>query len=322
MKKITLLVSIVMITVNVISTNLVTNPGFEAEPSGYTVVESSLNVLMRVANHQDAITQTASPTAPATAITDGMWVRKSPNSGYIKGVIRTDLTNPDGSVNPNSCLNLRINQNATTTGLTNWYQTVAQQRIAGGLNVTKKYAVKFKAKIDNETSPTLTNVCDKVVVVIRDITNNLQTTQTISVTTNEWTEYSRIFDLPAWVSGGGAGADCNNVILGFGISTTYGLNDDPTKTNYSSILIDNIELVDESMLTGYNNVVSNFTIFSEKNTLHIQNIKADTKIAIYDLTGNVVYSKISSENNLLVNNLSRGIYLVKAANQVKKVVVD
>jgi hypothetical protein len=100
------------------------------------------------------------------------------------------------------------------------------------------------------------------------------------------------------------------------------LNDDPTKTNYSSILIDNIELVDESMLTGYNNVVSNFTIFSEKNTLHIQNIKADTKIAIYDLTGNVVYSKISSENNLLVNNLSRGIYLVKAANQVKKVVVD
>lgn len=322
MKKTTISFVIMLVAVNIFATNLVTNPGFEATPSGYTVVESSLNVLMRVANHQDATTQTTSPTATATTVVDGMWVRKSPNSGYVKGVVRTDLTNPNGTADPNSSLNLRINQNSTTTGLTNWYQNVAQQRIAGGLDVSKKYIVKFKAKLDNETSPTWTNVCDKVVVVVRDIAKNLQTTQTITVTTNDWTEYTRTFDLPAWVAGGGAGADCNSVILGFGISTTYGFNEDPTKTNFSSILIDNIELVEEGTPTGLADVRSNFSVFTEKSALHIENIEANSEVMVFDLAGNAVYRSIVSRDKVYINNLFAGLYIVKVGNLVKKIVID
>ncbi|MDR1809683.1 MAG: hypothetical protein LBR34_04670 [Prevotella sp.] len=272
MKKFTLTMLAATAAVCGFSQNLIQNPGFEADPATFTVVESNLNVLMRVANHQDATTQTAAPAATATPVTDGMWVRKAPNSGYVKGVIRTDLTNP-GNANTNSVLNLRINQNASTTGLTNWYQCVAQQRIAGGVDLAKTYVLTFDAKVDDETSPALTNVNNQIVAVIRDIVNNLQTTQTINLTQGTtWYQYSATFNLPAWVAGGGAGASGTSVIFGLGIKTEYGLNDNESLTKYSSVLIDNVSLVD-SEYTGVNtNIVG----------------KTPQSVQYFDLTGKPV----------------------------------
>lgn len=63
--------------------NIVHNSGFEDDLNIFTVIEGSTNVLMRVANIQDATTQTASPTATAIPVAAGLWVKKSPNSGFI-----------------------------------------------------------------------------------------------------------------------------------------------------------------------------------------------------------------------------------------------
>ena len=87
-KTITLMLGIYL-SVNLLSAqNLVTNPGFENDPTTYTVVESYKNVLRRVANIKDETTQTAYPTSTADVISaGGIWVKKATTSGYIKSII-------------------------------------------------------------------------------------------------------------------------------------------------------------------------------------------------------------------------------------------
>ncbi|MDR1584704.1 MAG: T9SS type A sorting domain-containing protein [Prevotellaceae bacterium] len=323
MKKITLPFAVAFCITSGFSGNVITNGNFEAEPSTFTVVESNLNVLMRVANHQDAATQTAAPVvSPAVTVTEGLWVRKSPNSGYIKGIIRTDLTTPDGSETANSVLNLRHNQNNTATGLTNWYQNVAQQRIAGGVNLEKKYILTFDAKVDDETSPTLTNVCNQVVAVIRDITNGVQTTQTISLAQGTtWSQYTATFNLPAWVEGGGATANGSNVIFGLGISTEYGLNDDATKTKYSSILIDNVKLIAEGDTeTGLSNPETSFHCIAQNGAIQITNAPGNAVISVYNAAGSLV-SSAPARDGVANIQVQKGLYIVKTENQLKKVLV-
>jgi hypothetical protein len=324
MKKITLVLVLSFVTLISSATNVVKNSGFEDSPATFTVEENGLNVVRRVANHQDAKAQTGSPTSTAIDIVDGMWVRKSPNSGFIKGVVRTDLTHPKGLVEGNSVLNLRHNQNNTATGLTNWYQNVLQQKVENGLDLEQKYVLTFDAKIDNETSPTLTNVCTQIVAVVRDIVNNLQTTQTIVLTEGTtWNNYKATFNLPAWVAGGGAGASGSKVIIGLGISTEYGLNDDPTKTKYSSVLIDNVVLQTEAdylLTTGLNEISNKTFCVGSIQKINFINTPLSSSISIYNLAGSKVSQFISDKSEFSIS-LPSGIYLVKVDNNVQKVII-
>ncbi len=323
MKKILLFISIFMsVGLAQSQTNLLTNGNFEDDASTFTVLEGSTNVLRRVAGHEDATTQTTNPAAsPAISVTNGMWVRKSPNSGYAKGIIRTDLTTPDSSEVPNSLLNLRLNQN-TTTDFTNWYQNVAQQRVANGVDLEKKYVLTFDAKVDDETSPTLENVCNKVVAVIRDITNGKQITQTISLAQGTtWSPYTATFNLPAWVSGAGAGASGSNVIFGLGISTEYGFGGDNTKTKYASILIDNVKLIAEDDIgTGLSNPESSFTCIAENGIIQIINAPENAIISVYNAAGSLI-SSAPATNGVANIQVQKGLYIIKVKNQLKKVLV-
>ncbi len=319
MKKITLLLTVVLLTTNGFATNLLQNYDFEVTPSTFTVEEGGFNVLMRVAAHQDAKTQIAAPVvSTAQDVVDGMWVKKSPNSNYIKGVVRTDLTHPKGKSEPNSVLNLRHNQNSATTGLTNWYQNVLQQRIAGGVDLSQQYYVSFDAKVDDETSPTLTNIASQVVVVIRDLTKNLQTTQTVQLTSGTtWSNYTATFNLPAWVTGGGNGAEGINVIFGIGLATDY---DENAKTKYSSVLIDNIHLSIDPKSNVDLNASKNFIYSVQEGKLNLMNLQVDTNVQLYNLTGSLV-NQIRATNSDLSIQLESGFYIVKIDNQIQKIVV-
>ena len=319
MKKFTFLLSSMLAFATTFSfaQNLVTNPGFD----GATGANDGVS-LMRVANHQDATTQTANPAVAATPVTDGLWVIKAPNSGYIKATVHTNLTDPDGSEESNSCLALTHGQNNGASGLESWWQCVAQQRLATDLDITKKYIISFDAKVNDETNPTLANVCDQVVAVIRDIAKNIQTTQTISLSGGTtWTEYTATFNLPVWVEGAGAGADGQNLIVGLGIKAEYGLNGDDTKTKFSSVLIDNVSLQAERISTGILNPTDDaFQCFVQNNTVKLSGVSAGETVAIYNVAGIKVTEQVVAGKDFSIE-LNKGVYVVRVANNTKKILV-
>ena len=93
-KTITLMLGIYF-SVNLLSAqNLVTNPGFENDPTTYTVVESYKNVLRRVANIKDETTQTAIPTSTADDISAGGIVAEE-SDRYAVGLDNVQENLPD-----------------------------------------------------------------------------------------------------------------------------------------------------------------------------------------------------------------------------------
>lgn len=309
MKKITLLSLVAFFFIYSNAQNKILNTGFEEDLSSYTVVENTANVLMRVANIQDVTTQTTAPVATATTITDGMWVKKSPNSGYIKGVVVTS-DYQEGT----SSLNLKINAGTTQTGLNNWYNNIALQKISSGLDNTKKYEATFWAKVDGTTN----NVCEKVVVFITDNTAKVNITKTITLTGGTtWTEYKTPqFDLPAHIS---SNPTANFAVTYFGIGnpTTYNTEN---KTNYSGVLLDNISLAEISPTTSVENLATNLEYISTSTGIELREIEVGSQIYVFDLCGMTVYNKPAHTSNVSIP-LSKGIYIVRAGASAVKVLV-
>lgn len=307
-KLITSVLSMVLLSSLSYAQNLVTNPGYEADASTFTVVESTTNVLMRVAALTDVTTQTTNPTATATAIPAGMWVKKAANSGYVKGVITTSEYHSGAS-----CMNLKITPNSTQTGLTSWYNCVNLQKLTTGLTHTKKYIASVWAKVD----ATAGNQCAQMVLFVTDNTLKLNYTKTITLTGGTtWTQYQTTFDMPTWMSTNPT-ADFSTAFFGLGITTTYDAN---SKTLYSGILLDDFSLTEDTS-TGIKSSIQTTNIKVVNGNVLINGLETNQPINIFDIAGKKVFSANAGTNVISVP-LRKGIYIVNINNSNTKIAVN
>ncbi len=68
------------------------------------------------------------------------------------------------------------------------------------------------------------------------------------------------------------------------------------------------------------NSVNNFEYISNANGIEFRSLKQGAELSIYSMTGAKVYGQIIENSNLSVN-LSKGIYMVRVADKVSKVIV-
>jgi hypothetical protein len=288
--------------------NLVTNPGYEADATTFTVVESTTNVLMRVAGLTDATTQTANPTATAISVPAGMWVKKAANSGYIKGV----LTTSDFHSGTN-CMNLKITPNTTQTGLTSWYNCANLQKLTAGLTHTKKYIASVWAKVD----ATANNQCMQMVLFVTDNTLKLNYTKTITLTGGTtWTQYQTTFDMPTWITNNPT-ADFSTAFFGLGITTTY---DIAAKTLYSGILLDDFSLTEDTS-TGIEGAKQTINIKAVNGNILINGMETNQPINIFDIAGRKVFSANATADEISIP-LHKGLYIVNINNSNTKIAVN
>lgn len=80
-------------------------------------------------------------------------------------------------------------------------------------------------------------------------------------------------------------------------------------------------VVEFSATTSVNEINSGFVCFANGNSIEIRGMKAGEEINVYSITGAALFTQ-KAVNNTVNVPVTRGIYLVKVANQVKKVVVD
>ena len=80
-------------------------------------------------------------------------------------------------------------------------------------------------------------------------------------------------------------------------------------------------VVEFSATTSVTEINSGFVCFANGNSIEIRGMKAGEEINVYSITGAALFTQKAVNNSMSVP-VARGIYIVKAANQVKKVVVD
>ncbi len=237
MKKAIKLVALLLLVVSssVQAQNLLSNPGFETDPTTYTVS----NELWRVANFYDDSTQTENPAMTAADISaGGVWVKKHPSSGYFKATVSTSNV-----YSGTRCLNMYIGAGSSQTGMGDWTNMVNLQRISSVSN-SRIYKASVWARVD-ATSP---NVCTSITMFITDNTLRTNLTSTISLTGGTtWTKYEATFDIPTFVAANPT-ANFATAFFGVGITTTY---DGASKTNYSGVLLDDYSLEAVTIPTDY-----------------------------------------------------------------------
>jgi hypothetical protein len=215
---------------------LITNGDFEAAVGGYTVVESTTNVLKRVTNFYDATTQITFPTlASSDAVATGQWVKRAPADVLAKGII---FSTTGRNATATNCLNLKIGINSAVAGYNNSFAMLAVQRLTGLLN-DKRYVVSFWAKQDG----TANNRCVGVNVVLGD---NVVKSTTVPLTVGAmltgattWTEYTVVLDIPKYVASNPT-ADFTTAEFGFAITTPIAAS----KTAYAGVLIDDVVMTE------------------------------------------------------------------------------
>lgn len=68
------------------------------------------------------------------------------------------------------------------------------------------------------------------------------------------------------------------------------------------------------------NSVADFAYITNANGIEFRSLKQGAELSIYSMTGAKVYGQIIENSNLSVN-LSKGIYMVRVADKVSKVIV-
>ncbi len=285
-----------LMAAGVYAQNLVTNPGFEAEASTFTVVEGTTNVLRRTNNSfWDVVTQTANPTSTAETITAGMWVRKSSSTSYVKGVLTTADFKSGAA-----CMNLKITAGYTGTGfdLVSNARCVNFQKLTTSLSNTKKYVASVWAKVD----ATANNQCTDLTFYITDNTAKSIKYTTIPLTGGTtWTKYQTTIDIPAWISTHST-ADFSTAYFGVGIVTIY---DATPKTLYSGILLDDVSLTEDNSTTAIETASAYKLTVSGKSILANEAGTFD----VYSLQGAKVYQHINA--TVAETGLQAGIYILK-----------
>ncbi len=244
-------------------TNLVSAPGFETDPKLVTVSGD----LYRVASLYPKVTTSGNPTATSVSVSEGMWVKKAMNSGYIVGkVVATQQHEGANS------LNLKITQNTTAAGLQNWYGCVVEQRVSLANN--KKYSASFWAMTDPSAA---NNQCDSVTVFVCDTTSKVSYAIPVELTGGTaWTQYTVNFDIPAYVATHPT-AVFTTAFFGLGISTNY---DGLAKTLNSSVFVDDISLI-ESITSGINSPNNGIKPITVLNDGIVSNVNGTVQVISY-----------------------------------------
>ncbi len=310
MKKITFLLMATFVMVALNAQNKLQNGGFEGYLTEFTVIDGTTILLRRVAGITHTKTQKTNPTSAEAMVSPGMWLKKAPNTGYLKSIVTRDDKHAG-----ERALHYQNKKGNKAVNMDVWYQTIAcQQKVPNAIDKTKKHTVKFWAKVDD----TADNVCDKVTVWLR--AGNVNKTKSISVDLTggaTWTEYTVEIDLPGFVAKNPT-AEFNTSYFGISCPTTY---NGEGKTNYAGVLLDDISL-EENSSTDVETVKSpSFTTYSLNNQIVVKGVKAGDNITVYNTLGATVATLKANANNTNINVAEQGVYLVRVNNSTQKVFV-
>jgi len=217
--------------------NLVGNPGFEDDAATFTVIESEFNVLRRVAQIWHTETHHQNPTSDVEDVTAGMWVKKAPNTGFIKLRLST-AEKQSGTTGLHMFINRGWN---STANMTWWANCVAMQKLPNALDNSKTYVISVWAKKD----PTANNQCNKLTLFLTDNTDkktNFRRTVDLVGDGTVWTKYEAVFNLAAHTAANPT-ADFSVAFAGVGIATTMS-DGDSGITDYSGLYIDNFSVTE------------------------------------------------------------------------------
>ncbi len=172
--------------------------------------------LPRIAAFSDygKLTQTQNPSVEATTVENGVWYRKSLNSGYLKATV-VDSDAQDGG----QSILLSVNANSPQEKLDNWYTNTLVQFVS---LKKKEYTIKFYAKTVKSS--------DKIFVGIANLKgSSLSGSKWVDIT-SDWAEYTVTIKV---------GSDMKDASIVLGLETLYGENG---KTLAGSVAIDNVQL--------------------------------------------------------------------------------
>ncbi|MEG0252997.1 MAG: T9SS type A sorting domain-containing protein, partial [Muribaculaceae bacterium] len=66
---------------------------------------------------------------------------------------------------------------------------------------------------------------------------------------------------------------------------------------------------------------SNAKIWNVGNELHFSGIEGNNSVEVFDLAGKMVFNgNIECDSSITINNVTNGVYIVKVANAVAKVI--
>lgn len=80
-------------------------------------------------------------------------------------------------------------------------------------------------------------------------------------------------------------------------------------------------VVEFSPTTSLNDIKNNYVCFAAGNTVELQGVKVGDEVSIYSITGARLFN-VKAVNTEMSVPVSRGIYIVKVADSVRKIVID
>lgn len=216
--------------------NLLQDGGFENTKTYNYTDNKSTDELPRISalGKLGSVTETNNPVMEAETVVQGVWYRKSANSGYNHGkIITSDYSEGQKS------LNLSISAGSSTTKLDTWDNNTAIQFV--NIDRTKQYVLKFKAKNLIGGYPVFAGIA---------VGGGYEVSGSDWVTlSDDWEEYSLTIDPTQHPSTQTHYTDADFLKSGvvFGNRTAYGSNN---KSLESSILIDDIRLYEKGTEPG------------------------------------------------------------------------
>lgn len=159
-------------------------------------------------------------------VSRGVWYKKASNSGYL----RASIINSDSYAGENSLL-LSINKNSPQKNLDRWDTTAVIQFVELSREVT--YLLKFSAKSNID--------CEKIFAgAVTGNGSEIAGSSWVNID-SEWKEYT-IEITPSTHKKGGNYSNklFSNGAVVFGLSAEY---DDNGRTNQTSVLIDDVQLI-------------------------------------------------------------------------------
>ena len=120
----------------------------------------------------------------------------------------------------------------------------------------------------------------------------------------------------------------NNEVIGFTTETSY--TDAASKdndeyciqaVNEAGSLGEKSENVNKGTSAIDKSEKSSFNVTVSNGKIHLSGLSSGEKITVFSLNGAIIYDTVTIENSCFINLSVRGVYLIKAGNEIKKVIL-
>ncbi|WP_302546031.1 pectinesterase family protein, partial [Coprobacter fastidiosus] len=120
----------------------------------------------------------------------------------------------------------------------------------------------------------------------------------------------------------------NNEVIGFTTETSY--TDAASKdndeyciqaVNEAGSLGEKSENVNKGTSAVDKSEKSSFNVTVSNGKIHLSGLSSGEKITVFSLNGAIIYDTVTIENSCFINLSVRGVYLIKAGNEIKKVIL-